>query len=179
MKLARPARTGCHALAVLVLSASAWAAPEPATTVRGTVTEVLDGNRLTLTPAGGAPIAVRLRDIDAPDLCQPWGEDARRALAEMALNKPAALRASGRDAQGRTLARVWVDEVDLGRHMVEEGQAWSLRTRFDQGPLVKQERMAHALGRGLHGAGVVMMPRDYRRSHGPCPAPAGPSAAKH
>jgi endonuclease YncB( thermonuclease family) len=73
---------------------------------------------------------------------------------------------------------VWVDEVDLGRHMVEEGQAWSLRTRFDQGPLVKQERMAHALGRGLHGASVVVMPRDYRRIHGPCPSPAGPGAPK-
>jgi len=160
-------------LCVAALPLGALARPAaPAAAVTGTVTEVVDGNRLTLTPAGGAPIAVRLRDIDAPELCQTWGEEARRALAEMALNKAATWRASGRDAQGRTVARVWVDEVDLSRQMVEEGQAWSTRTRFDQGPLVKQERMAHALGRGLHGVAGAVMPREFRRTHGPCVAPA-------
>jgi endonuclease YncB( thermonuclease family) len=159
-------------LCAAALPLGAMARPPAAGSVRGTVTEVSDGNRLTLTPAGGPPVAVRLRDIDAPELCQTWGEEARRALAELALNKPATLQASGRDAQGRTVGRVWVDEVDLGRRMVEDGQAWSLRTRFDQGPLVKQERMAHALGRGLHGVAGAVLPREFRRTHGPCPAPA-------
>jgi endonuclease YncB( thermonuclease family) len=141
------------------------------------VTQVIDGQSLVFTAPGRPPMTVRLRDIDAPSLCQPWGDEARRALAEMALNKPALLQPAGRDAQGVTLGTVRVEEVDVGRHQVEEGHAWSQRTRGGHGPLLKQERMAHALGRGLHGAGGAVMPTEYRRMHGPCTAAAAATAS--
>lgn len=144
-------------------------------TVEGTVTRVTDGDSLWFTPAAGspsaappAPLVVRLRDIDAPEICQPYGEEARRALAELALNQRARLHPAGRDVHGRLLGVVVVDGADLGVRMVEEGHAWSIRTKWDQGPLVKQERMARALSRGLHAGGGAVMPRDFRQSHGPC-----------
>jgi endonuclease YncB( thermonuclease family) len=150
---------------------AAWAGAAPAPrSVQGVVSSVTDGDSLWFTPHGQAPIEVRLRDIDAPEICQPWGVEARHALAELALHKPATLRIAGRDAYGRTLGVLVADEVDIGRRLVEEGHAWSIRTRSDRGPLVKQERMAHALGRGLHAAGGAVMPRDFRRLHGPCVA---------
>ena len=71
------------------------------------------------------------------------------------------------------MGTVVVDEVNLGRYLVEEGHAWSTRTRYDRGPLVAQERMAKALGRGLHAAGGAVMPKVFRASHGPCPAAPG------
>lgn len=147
---------------------AAGAAPGPA--IEGTVTRVSDGDTLVFSAPGKASIVVRLRDIDAPEICQPWGDEARRALAELVLNKPVELRTAARDAHGRTLGSVRVDETDVGRRLVEEGHAWSIRTRHDQGPLVKQERMAKALGRGLHAGGGAVMPRDFRRQHGACPA---------
>ena len=61
--------------------------------------------------------------------------------------------------------------MDLSQRLVEEGHAWSLRTRNDNGPLVKQERMAKALGRGLHAGGAAVKPADFRRTNGPCPGP--------
>jgi endonuclease YncB( thermonuclease family) len=162
----------------LTLSAAAAAAPPPRPgAVQGVVTQVIDGESLVFSPPGQPPLRVRLRDIEAPSLCQPWGEEARRALSEWALNKPARLLPAGRDAAGRTLGAVWVEEVDLGRHLVEEGHAWSQRTRGGHGPLLKQERVAHALGRGLHGAGAAVMPAEFRRQHGPCTAAASAPAA--
>jgi endonuclease YncB( thermonuclease family) len=148
--------------------------PAPVASLQGLVTRVTDGNTLIVTPSGGAPVLVRLRDIDAPELCQAWGDEARRALAEWALNRPASVRASGRDAVGRVVGVVLVEGANLNQRMVEEGHAWSVRTQWDQGPLVRQERMAHSLGRGLHGVAGSMMPRDFRRAYGGCPAaPAG------
>lgn len=158
-----------------VLGFSAVAAGAPPAVVKGQVVAVADGNRLSFQPlAAGAPVAVRLRDIEAPESCQPWGAEARSALAEKALKQPAELRASGRrDAQGRTLAAVSVDGVDLSRWMVEEGHAFSVRGRDDHGPLVKQERMARALARGLHAAAGSLPPAEFRRLHGRCPAAGG------
>lgn len=153
------------------LIACGLAAAAPATTREGVVSKVVDGDTLWFTPPGKAPLVVRLRDIDAPEICQPWGEQAKRALVELALDKPATLRSVARDAHGRTLGSVAVDGVDVGPLMVAEGHAWSARTRYDRGPLVKHERMAKALGRGLHAGGGALMPSDFRKAHGACPLP--------
>ncbi len=139
--------------------------------VQGVVSKVQDGDSLWLKPDDGPPIVVRLRDIDAPELCQAWGDEARRALADLALGKQALLRINGRDAHGRTLGSVMVDDVNLSRRMVEDGNAWSNRSRWDQGPLVKQERMAKALGRGLHATAGAEPPWQFRKRNGRCAAP--------
>ena len=137
--------------------------------VQGLVSRVTDGDSLWFTSPGKPPIAVRLRDIDAPESCQPWGAQARAALTALALNKVATLLISGRDSYGRTLGVLMIDELNVGRTLVENGHAWSTRSRWDQGPLVKQEKMARALSRGLHGAPGAVQPRDFRRIHGACP----------
>lgn len=133
---------------------------------------VADGDTLTLRLPDGQRVPVRLRDIDAPEICQPWGPEAKAALSELALNKLAILTHSGRDGFGRVVGRITVEELDLGRRLVEEGHAWSTRTRYDRGPLAKQERMAKALGRGLHPQlPRAVPPWEWRRDKGPCPKP--------
>jgi endonuclease YncB( thermonuclease family) len=155
-------------VSALILTPPSAAAPKAATGLEGVVTQVGSGDTLRFTPKAGPALEVRLRDIDAPLPCQPGGAQARQALADLALNKPARLRPAGRDAQGRTVAVLLVDEVNVGQRLVEDGQAWSQRVRNDQGPLVKQERMAKALGRGLHASPGAVMPGDWRRTRGDC-----------
>ena len=164
------------AAAAVGLSLPADAAPPR--TVQGMVTGVTDGDSVWLTPAGQPAIAVRLRDIDAPESCQPWGDEARKALQTVALNKVATLQISGKDSRGRTLGVLMIEELNVGRYLVENGHAWSLRTRWDQGPLVKQEKMARALSRGLHGTPGAVQPQEFRRRHGNCqPGTEAPVAA--
>jgi micrococcal nuclease len=168
--------------AILIAFAAAGLGPladaAPPRTVQGMVTEVTDGDTVWLTPAGQPAIEVRLRDIDAPESCQPWGDEARKALQTLALNKVATLQISGKDSRGRTIGVLMIEELNVGRYLVENGHAWSLRTRWDQGPLVKQEKMARALSRGLHGTPGAVQPQDFRRRHGKCPpASEAPAAA--
>ena len=157
-----------------------------AAAIEGVTLRVVDGDSLWFTPSGKAAIEVRLAQMDAPELCQAHGREAQRALAELVLYKPGLLRGVARDVYGRLVARLNIDGVDVATRMVEEGQAWSARQRNDRGPLVKQERMARALSRGLHAVPGAVMPSDFRRNHGPCqlantalpkPAATSPNAA--
>ncbi len=166
----RGAAAGLRGLALLFAALSAApAAAAPAQQVL--VQQVVDGDTLVVRIATGASLTVRLRQIDAPEICQDWGPQAREALAEWAQGKVATLRVHARDGQGRAVAQLLVNEVDLGRRLVENGHAWSVRTRYDQGPLVKQERMAKALSRGLHGQPGALAPWEFRRRTPRCPPP--------
>ncbi|MCE2909882.1 MAG: thermonuclease family protein [Betaproteobacteria bacterium] len=160
------------ALAGAAQPAEAQTRQRPAQGQQGLVVAVTDGDTLTLRLPDGQPVTVRLRDIDAPEICQPWGPEAKAALSDLALNKLAILTPSARDSFGRVVGRVTVEELDVGRRLVEDGHAWSTRVQYDRGPLVKQERMAKALGRGLHPqVPRAIPPWEWRRDKGPCPKP--------
>lgn len=163
-------RLGATALAALSISAALAAPKAAAPGLQGLVTQIIDGSTLTVTVPNQPPLLLRLRDIEVPELCHPGGPEARKALADLALNKPAIAQPGRADAQGRLVSTVRVDEADLSRRMVEEGYAWSTRSKWDQGPLVKEERMAHTLKRGLHVTAGTVSPADLRRKHGPCAA---------
>ena len=167
----------CALLALLPLAQAApqrvRSADRPsAAAIEGVTLRVVDGDSLWFTPTGKPAIEVRLAQIDAPELCQVHGRESQRALTELVLHKPGRLRGVARDVYGRLVARLEIDGVDVATRMVEEGQAWSTRQRNDRGPLVKQERMARALSRGLHALPGAVMPSDFRRNHGPCQLPS-------
>lgn len=169
------------ALVAWVLAASATlavaagdAAPKRPVGQAGMVTSVVDGDSVWFTPdKGGKAIEVRLASIDAPEICQDHGAESKQFLAELVLKKPARLlvgqAGQAHDTYGRNLGTLYVGEVEVNRLLVEEGHAWSIRVKWDQGPLVPQERMARALSRGLHKAGsAAIQPKDFRLRHGPC-----------
>ena len=180
-------RCGLCAASLLLAVAAHAAGPAPAPpgkappakggrAIEGRVTLVVDGDTLFLAPGDGATrIEVRLFEIDAPEICQDWGEDARRYLGELVQQQtvrlvPAA-GSDGRDAAGRTVGTLFVGDVNVNIRMVEEGHAWSARNRDGRGPFLQQETSARALRRGLHQIGsAAVLPADFRRSRGPCPA---------
>lgn len=166
-----PALLCVSALAAPLVTAAQPKPQRPAEPMQGVITRVIDGDTVLVSQPGQPALTVRLRDIDAPEPCQVWGEQARQALAALALNKAVSVQPTGRDGQGRMVATLRLDGSDLSVRMVEEGHAWSVRWRDDRGPLVRQERMAAALNRGLHADKTAVMPRVFRRTNGPCKEP--------
>lgn len=156
--------------ATLLAAASAVAAPPKAAPapLQGTVTEVYDGDTVLVNPVSGAAFQVRLNGIDAPETCQPWGPEAKAALKDWVLDRIVSIAPAGRAEKGRISGTLTLEGANINSRMVEEGHAWSVRVRWDQGPFVKQERMAKSLGRGLHGQNGAVMPSDFRRTHRPC-----------
>jgi endonuclease YncB( thermonuclease family) len=156
---------------------SSLAAGAPGQALSGTVVRVTDGDSLWLEPVPPGPaVELRLQDIDAPEICQPWGPEAKRALQDLVLNKSVSVRVSGRDTHGRTLGTLYLDTLNVNKTLVQEGHAWSHRFKFDRGPYVADERMAKALSRGFNTDPGAIMPRDFRRDHGPCQTGEVPAA---
>lgn len=165
--------------AMLLLAAAfsvpvAWAqrSPPKAELVDGSVVRVTDGDSLWFQPADAQRrhLVVRLHNIDAPEICQEGGPQARERLREWALDRPATLRVIGMDDYGRTVGVLLHGSVNLNVRMVEEGHAWSTRDKRGGGPHLKEEKMARALRRGLHASATEpVMPKEFRRAHGPCP----------
>lgn len=135
----------------------------------GVVTRVSDGDTLWLQPADSrrGSVKVRLRGIDAPELCQAWGPQARDALAARVLRRRVAVDVRSRDDYGRALASVRVGGIDVGAALVADGHAWSTRWR-GHGPYRREEHAARTARRGLHAAPAALEPRRFRRLHGPC-----------
>lgn len=82
--------------------------PVSAETLTGQVLGVHDGDTLTLLVAGNQPVKVRLTGIDAPELKQPYGQQAKQALSALAFGKEARVESPGPDKYGRTLGTVFV-----------------------------------------------------------------------
>lgn len=164
-------------LAALAATAAAQGTARPAAVLEGQAESVIDGDTLVFVSTDGKQrLRVRLLDIDAPEICQEWGPQARTALTELVAGKALRLRPGARDKFGRTLGRVEVDGLDASRRMVIEGHAWSTRTRWDRGPLVAEERAAASLKRGMHSSGSAEPPDRFRARQGECAAAPAASA---
>ena len=142
-----------------------------ATRFEATVSRVSDGDTVWVRPANGMPPQqVRIAGIDAPELCQAFGAQARAALAARVLRKRVVVDTTGEDDWRRTVARVELGEQDVGAWMVTRGYAWSYRFRGDPGPYAGEEARARAARRGLW-RNAAESPRDFRVRHGPCATP--------
>jgi len=158
----------CASLLLLLVSLGSHAG-----SFEGVVTHVTDGDTLWVRPATGAPPRkVRLQGIDAPEICQPWGVQARDALSARAMHQRVKVESRRRDDYQRELGHVSMGGDDLGEWMVRSGHAWSYRYRRDRGPYASQEAKARQLRRGLWADPSSASPRDFRKQHGSCHEPA-------
>jgi endonuclease YncB( thermonuclease family) len=155
---------------VLWMGAVALSAHAAARVLPGQVTRVVDGDTLWFQPSepGEPLVAVRLRGIDAPESCQPWGRQGTLALREQVLGRPATLLIHGQDDYRRTLGTLSVGGVDLNAALVAHGHAWAWRDSKGHSPYLQQESEARAAGRGAHANPAAEAPWDFRRRHGRC-----------
>ena len=87
--------------------------PTGPASLTGTITEVADGDSLTLTTLEGTRVALRLYGVDAPEGGRAFSAAARAFVVEQCLDKAVAVQIERhRDAYGRTVGRVTYGEGD-------------------------------------------------------------------
>jgi endonuclease YncB( thermonuclease family) len=127
------------------------------------VVSVHDGDTLTVL-IEQRQVKVRLTEIDAPELRQPFGTKSRQSLSELCFGKTASLDVRGHDRYRRTLAHVTCAGTDANAEQVRRGYAWiySRYTRSDS-PLYPLQTEARSEHRGLWSDPGAVPPWNWRR----------------
>jgi endonuclease YncB( thermonuclease family) len=140
-----------------------------AETFFGWVTYVSDGDTLWVKPVDGrAPLKLRLRGLDAPEICQAGGIASRAALSRLVADQTVRVVVKYQDDYGRGLAQIWLGERDVAAIMVQSGHAWSSRWHRSLGPYAAQEAQARAARAGVFAEPAPELPRDFRQRMGSC-----------
>lgn len=128
------------------------------------VVSIQDGDTLTCLTSLQEQIKVRVGDIDAPELSQPFGPLSKQSLSGMCIGKDAVILVLDRDRYGRIVGRVNCAGIDANLEQVRAGMAWAYRQYLRDHSLIEIEAEARRSLRGLWADPDPAPPWDYRRS---------------
>lgn len=171
---------GWYALAVAVVTAvvAATAPLCPVTDGAGRpawrVEMVNDGDTITCLDHDGQRVRIRLVGIDAPELDQPRGREARAALAAKLAGGVVRVEGRSRDQHGRILGTLHVGERNLNHDMVADGWAWAFTGFAEDDDLAAAEAAARRDRRGLWADPQPLAPGRWRELHPPHTMPRQP-----
>jgi endonuclease YncB( thermonuclease family) len=80
--------------------------------------------RLLIVLLDRQEVRVRLKEVDAPELKQPFGKRSRQSLTDLCAKKEARVSWTEKDRNGRTLGQVWCGGIDANTEQVRRGMAW-------------------------------------------------------
>ena len=88
------------------------------------IVRVIDGDTV-LAESRGTEIKIRLSEIDAPEMNQPYGTNSKKCLSEL-IRESSSLKfkSDGQDNYGRSLGWLVADGKNLNYEMIKQGCAW-------------------------------------------------------
>jgi endonuclease YncB( thermonuclease family) len=90
----------------------------------GTVSKVSDGDTLTIINADNKLVKIRLYEIDAPEKKQEFGLNSQEFLSGHIYGKYITVDVIDIDRYKHSVSRVFINDLDINRIMVENGYAW-------------------------------------------------------
>ncbi|HEX7114722.1 MAG TPA: thermonuclease family protein [Steroidobacter sp.] len=115
----------------------------------GPLVRVGDGDTLYVK-VQGVVMEFRLAEVDAPELAQPYGEQAKRVLTELLAGADRiVLMPFDTDRYGRTVAHVWAGKTHVNAEMIRRGAAWFYAAYARGDALYHVEQEARDARRGL------------------------------
>ncbi|WP_297745676.1 thermonuclease family protein [Nitrosomonas sp.] len=115
----------------------------------GRVVGISDGDTLTILDDRKKQIKVRLAEIDTPETAQPYGARAKQELSRLVHGKTVIVKVRDIDRYGRTVGRVYADDIDVNAEMVRIGAAWVYRKYATDQNLYALEKQARQNRVGL------------------------------
>jgi endonuclease YncB( thermonuclease family) len=154
---------------------------EPAT-IRAVCTRVLDGDTIQYTKPDGSQGTVRLFGVDAPEMSQRFGKEARDRLEELVLNHGILVIQKGEDRYERELGEVyafhpkgktgiryvqsWKEKgkhfVAVQEHLLEDGLVWHFTKYSDSAEYQTIQNDAKEHRRGIWQDARRVAPWDFR-----------------
>jgi micrococcal nuclease len=113
---------------------------------------------------------IRLHGVDAPELDQPYGDQATALINRLVAGQHVDIRPTGDLSYGRTVADIIVEDgpnagTDAGAYMVRNGYAW-VESRWNLNPAAPSlQAEAQAAHRGLWAASDAIPPWVWRHQY--------------
>ncbi len=130
------------------------------------VVAIADGDTLTArceSEFGQQTVIVRLSQIDAPEMRQPWGEHSRKNLVRLCLGKAVTAHEESKDRNQRVVARVVCEGVDANAEQVRAGMAWVFDRYVTDRSLYALQSESRELMRGLWADASPVPPWEWRK----------------
>ena len=123
---------------------------------------VVDGDTIR-AEAKGKEIKIRLVEIDAPEINQPFGAQSKNFLNRLLYGKDVTLIAQGEDRYGRTLGAIYANGESANALMIKSGFAWVYDRYVKDSSLYKYQDQAKAENLGLWQAKDPIAPWVWRK----------------
>ena len=123
---------------------------------------VVDGDTIR-AEAKGKEIKIRLVEIDAPEMNQPFRAQSKNFLNRLLYEKDVTLIAQGKDRYGRVLGNIFSNELNGNMLMVKFGFAWVYDEYAKNSSLYKYQDQAKAENLGLWRAKDPIAPWVWRK----------------
>ncbi len=149
----------------------------------GLVEDVKDGNTMTVLHDGQTS-TVLLHGLYAPDLSQPYGEEAAAYLRAQVEGREVVVRVRDRDRFGRLVARVFWGGSQVNRQLLRAGFAWSYWWYDEYTREAAQDQalevQAQRAGRGLWAQARPIPPWEWRdEGHAVSGRESGPTGLRY
>ena len=123
---------------------------------------VVDGDTIR-AEAKGKEIKIRLVEIDAPEMNQPFGTRSKDFLNKLLNEKNVTLISQGEDKYGRILGEIYADGESANTLMIRSGFAWVYDRYVKDSSLYKYQDQAKAENLGLWQAEDPIAPWVWRK----------------
>ena len=123
---------------------------------------VVDGDTIR-AEAKGKEIKIRLVEIDAPEMNQPFGAQSKNFLNRLLYKKDITLISQGEDRYGRTLGEIYANGKSANILMIKSGFAWVYDRYVKDSSLYKYQDQAKAENLGLWQAEDPIAPWVWRK----------------
>jgi endonuclease YncB( thermonuclease family) len=127
---------------------------------QATVISVDEGDSLMVRPLMDLePVRVYISGVDAPELAQPWGAEAKSFLQQLVAGKTVTVRLK---AALERLAQVEVNGAQVSLSLIRNGMAWHCPRFAQENELAASEVEAREARRGLWRESQPTRPWIYR-----------------
>jgi len=123
---------------------------------------VIDGDTIR-AEVKGKEIKIRLVEIDAPEMSQPFGVKSKIFLNRLLYKKNVTLIAQGEDRYGRTLGEIYANGESANTLMIKFGFAWVYDRYAKDSSLYEYQDQARARSLGLWQAKDPIAPWVWRK----------------
>lgn len=103
--------------------------------IYGNVYKVVDGDTVYVQDADGTRFKIRLYGVNAPELRQSGGIEAKQALTKKIAGKPVRVDRFGHGVFGRIIGKIYLDNEYINLWLISKGYATHYR-KYSNDPLL-------------------------------------------